>query len=218
MCRRASVLGALSVVIAASGCGGSATTTGTTTTTTTAAAAAPTEPEIKEQKAKEAAEQRAAAANAQKEVRKAAATKRAEARKERAEAAAKKLEESAGHGLGATKATFESNNTMTSTEGTEPPEGTDYYRITETDSHGRGTGYEVTIYASPPFSNQERIGLLGGVDLPNGTEPLPELEHSHCYVWQSAVLKRLIGKGYAEGTTESGTDTAQMQAVTQPNC
>lgn len=217
MCRRGAVLGALSVVMATSGCGGSATTTGTTNTTTSAATA-PTAAEIKEQKAKEAAEQRAAAANAKKEAREAAATKRAEARKERAEAAAKKLEESAGHGLGATKATFESNNTMASTEGTEPPEGTDYYRITETDSHGRVTGYEVTIYASPPFSNQERIGLLGGVDLPNGAEPLPELEHSHCYVWRSAILKRLIGKEYAEGTTESGTETAQMQAVTQPNC
>jgi len=216
MCRRAAVLGALSVVMAASGCGGSATTG--TTNTTTSAATAPTAAATKEQKAKEAAEQRMATANAKKEAREAAATKRAEARKERAEAAATKLEESAGHGLGATKATFESNNTMASTEGTEPPEGTDYYRITETDSHDRVAGYEVTIYASPPFSNQERIGLLGGVDLPNGAEPLPELEHSHCYVWRSAVLKRLIGKEYAEGTTESGTDTAQMQAVTQPNC
>jgi hypothetical protein len=215
MCRRTAVLGALSVVLAASGCGGSATTTGTATTTTSAA---PTAAEIKEQNAKQAAEQRTAAANAKKEAREAAATKRAEARKERAEAAAKKLEESAGHGLGATKATFESNNTMASNEGTEPPEGTDYYRITGTDSHGLVTGYEVTIYASPPFSNQERIGLLGGVDLPNGAEPLPELEHSHCYVWRSTVLKRLIGKEYAEGTTESGTETAQMQAVTQPNC
>lgn len=203
-------------MMAASGCGGSATTG--TTNSTTSTATAPTAAEINEQKAKEGAEQRAAAANAKKDAREAAATKRAEERKERAEAAAKKLEESAGHGLGATKATFESNNTMASTEGTEPPEGTDYYRITETDSHGRVTGYEVTIYASPPFSNQERIGLLGGVDLPNGAEPLPELEHSHCYVWRSAVLKRLIGKEYAEGTTESGTETAQMQAVTQPNC
>jgi hypothetical protein len=216
MCRRAAVLGALSVVMATSGCGGNATTTGTTNTTS--AATAPTTAEIKEQKARGAAERRAAAARAKKEAREAAATKQAEARKEHVEAAAKKLEESAGHGLGATRATFESNNTMASTEGTEPPEGTDYYRITETDSHGQVTGYEVTIYASPPFSNQERIGLLGGVDLPNGAVPLPELEHSHCYVWRSAVLKRLIGKEYAEGTTESGTDTAQMQAVSQPSC
>jgi hypothetical protein len=107
---------------------------------------------------------------------------------------------------------------MVSQEGTEPPEGTDYYRITETNPHGRVTGYEVTIYASPPFSNGERIGLLGGVDLPNGAEPLPDLEHSHCYVWRSAVLKRLIGKEYAEGTTEDGTNSARMEAVPSPRC
>jgi hypothetical protein len=143
---------------------------------------------------------------------------RAAARQQHHEDEEKRQEEAAGHGLGATKATFEANNTMQSQEGTEPPEGTDYYRITETGPRGRVMGYEVTIYATPPFSNQERIGLLGGVDLPNGTEPLPSLEHSDCYVWRSPALERLIGKEYAEGTTEDETDSARMEAVSTPRC
>ena len=59
---------------------------------------------------------------------------------------AKKLDEDAGHGLVATKAVFEANNTMVSQEGAEPPDGSDYYRIMATDSHNRVTAYEVTIY------------------------------------------------------------------------
>jgi hypothetical protein len=150
--------------------------------------------------------------------RREAVEKRAEVGRRRREAAAKKQEEEGGHGLGATKTVFEANNTMVSQQGTEPPEGTDYYRITETNLHNRITGYEVTIYASPSFSNQQRIALLGGIDLPNDAEPQPQLEHSHCYVWRSALLKRLIGKEYAEGTTEAGTDNARMQAVSSPSC
>jgi hypothetical protein len=167
---------------------------------------------------------REARAKRQREAREAHAQHAREAKKAHAQhvrearaAARRKLDEAAGNGLGATKAVFEANNTMISQEGTEPPDGTDYYRITETDS-GRVVGYEVTIYASPPFSNRERIGLLGGVDLPKGTKPLPDLEHAHCYVWRSPVLKRLIGKESAEGTTDDGTNSARIEAVSSPNC
>lgn len=146
-----------------------------------------------------------------------AAERHKEALERAQEAAAKRLTEEAGYGLGATKATFESHHTMVSQEGTEPPEGTDYYRILETQG-GRVIADEVTIYASSPFSAHERMALLGGVDLPNGANPLPELEHGGCYVWRSAVLKRLIGKEYAEATAEGESNTARMEAVSSPKC
>jgi hypothetical protein len=47
---------------------------------------------------------------------------------------------------------------------------------------------------------------------------LPSFEHSHCYVWRGSNLKKLLGKEYAEGTTETGTDTATMEAVSTPRC
>lgn len=197
----------VALTVGAAGCGGGASTS---TGTTQAAAQAPPP----KTPAEEAAERKAAAEQHAKEAAEERATKRREAH----EAAVKRLEGSAGHGLGTTKAVFEANNTMTSQEGTEPPEGTDYYRITESNHDGRVTGYEVTIHATPPFSNHERIALLGGVDLPNDAEPLPNLEHSDCYVWRSADLKRLIGMEYAEGTTGDGTSSATMQAVSAPKC
>jgi hypothetical protein len=193
---------------------------GTTTTTATGHTIAAKAPNAAEAEAEAKRRRQDAAEKKRRDARereRAAAERHREAVDRRREEAARKLAEEAGHGLGATKAVFEANNTMVSQEGSEPPEGTDYYEITET-AHGRVTGYAVTIYASPPFSDQERIGLLGGVNLPDGTEPLPGPEGRRCYAWRSPILKRLIGSEYAEGTTESGTDTARMQAVSSTSC
>jgi hypothetical protein len=211
---------AAALAISPAGCGGGAANIQSTASTQAAVVATTKAPTALELKAEARRRRREAAAKERREADKRmreAAERHKEAIERHREEDARKLEEQEGYGLGATRATFEAHNTMASQEGSEPPEGTDYYRILET-RNGRVIADEVTIYASPPFSNQERMGLLGGVDLPHGAEPLPELEHGGCYVWRSSVLKRLVGGEYAEATTESGTTTARMEAVSSPRC
>jgi hypothetical protein len=187
------------MAVSVGGCGGSQTNTtapGVAATQTQAVASAPKIPaEIKAEKAqhaKEAAEERA---------------KQQQEAKERAhEEAVNKLEEAAGHGLVATKSTFEANNTASESE---PPVGSDNFRIGETNNAGRVTSYESNNYASPPFSKREPMLLLDSVNLPHDATIVHE--SADCMAWHSVILKRLIGSEYAEATTVTAPgDGAQM--------
>jgi hypothetical protein len=201
----------LAIVALLAGCG-SQTKTMETNATAVSAKKSPSELLAEQkQKAHEAAvDARAEAARRRQEAREQQAAHQKEAR----EAEAKKLEEDAGNGLGVTKATFDANHDVNA--GPEPPLGTAVYTVTSTDSAGRVTAYEVNIHASPPFSDRERIVLLSGVSLPNNAEIVRET--TTCLDWRSPTLRRLIGTEYAQGSTESGTESAQMQAVVTPSC
>lgn len=201
------------VLLAFAGCGNGATGTTTSSATTATVPKQLTPAELKAKAAQEAREKRAAAAQAKREAREAAAAERVAHAKEAHEAAAKKLEESLGKGLGATKATFESEHNMTAPS--QPTPGDSYYRITSM-SHGRVSGYEGTIEAEPPFSNRERLVLLAGINLPSGTPSVAE--HSTCVVWRSPVLGHVLGTEYAEAATVSGSNSATMSAVAHPEC
>jgi hypothetical protein len=206
------LVAALDIAIIVSGCGSSTTTTATTTTT---APAVPTAAEIKEEKAKEAAEKRAAAAEAKKEAREAATTKRAEAPKEHVEAAAKKQEEAEGHGLGASKARFDANNSVG--EGPDPPEGAAWYHVLVTGAGDRVTAYNINVNFHPAEDARELMLLLAGNDLPRDSEIVTE--HSRCIVWRSPLLLHLIGTEYAEAFVEPNVNNyAEMIAQTKPEC
>jgi hypothetical protein len=118
-------------------------------------------------------------------------------------------------GLGATSAAFVAGHDTTAPA--QPTPGIAVYTVDATNSAGRVTAYEVEIPATPPFTNRERVVLLDGIDLPAdavGTN----LNTNTCIVWRSATLKKLIGFEYAQGTTVTGTTTAQMQAISSPHC
>jgi hypothetical protein len=120
-------------------------------------------------------------------------------------------------GFGATKANFVAHNNVT--EGVppaEPAEGTDEYAINSLNSQGRVIAYTVTTHFSPPESARELLILGGGIYLP-GIVPVIR-ETSTCMVWRSSNLRRLIGKEYAQATTETESISFHMEAVSQPTC
>jgi hypothetical protein len=116
-------------------------------------------------------------------------------------------------GLGATVAAFRVQNPHGPGF---PPLGVAYYTIDRTRAD-RVLAYHVEINARPRFGNQERILLLGGINLPRDATPTG-ISRSTCIVWRSATLKRLIGMAYAAGTTDPGTTRADMRAELRPRC
>jgi hypothetical protein len=78
------------------------------------------------------------------------------------------------------------------------------------------TAYEFHIPAEPAWDDHEKLVGLGGNDLPERSPVVSET--TTCMVWHTPDLRPLIGTEYAEGTTITEEDTAEMKAVSRPRC
>jgi hypothetical protein len=126
-------------------------------------------------------------------------------------------------GLGAAKPTYVANNTQTPPNPAGAPYGIAWYQIAATSPSGHVIAAEVTVKATPPMSDRERMALLLGEGLPDdarqahgGTDEA--VNNDHCEVWQSRKLKALTRDSYAKVTTVTGTPTADITAEPSPTC
>jgi len=116
-------------------------------------------------------------------------------------------------GLGATTAAFSGDHNTT--EPSRPVPGVATYHVDFTRS-GRVTAFSVHITATPPMGNGERLGLVEGISLPDDLTTVKQT--GTCSDFKSARLAQLVGNPYAEATTTTGSDTAQITVVPRPTC
>ena len=116
-------------------------------------------------------------------------------------------------GLGATISAFYAQNPHGS--GT-PPLGVVYYYV-DVISNGRVSAFHIVINARPAFSARERVVQVGGIGLPDDATET-SLNSSHCLVWHSRKLGKLLGMSYAAATTGSDQTMAEMRAESKPHC
>ncbi|MGA8352866.1 MAG: hypothetical protein WB698_01695 [Solirubrobacteraceae bacterium] len=208
-------LGLLVLLLASllvAGCGGSGTTTSTSLTST--ASAQPSASELQaqaKQHKQEAAERK----------RQELAARRKEAEERRREAVGKRREETArraeahlGHGLGATEATFNANNTIG--HGPDPPLGVAWMHVMYKIG-SRVAAFNINANFTPAISAHELIFLMSIHNLPEDAELVTE--HESCVVWRSPTLGRLLGNEYAEGfVEESDNKYAELITTSKPEC
>lgn len=139
--------------------------------------------------------------------------RRGVARKRR-EAAARRAEVHLGHGLGATEATFNANNTIG--HGPDPPSGVAWMHIMYKIG-SRVAAFNINANFTPAMSAHELILLMSIHNLPEDAELVTE--HVSCIVWRSPTLRRLLGNEYAEGFVEEADDKyAELITTSKPEC
>jgi hypothetical protein len=126
-------------------------------------------------------------------------------------------------GLGSPRHTYVANNTQAPPNPAGAPEGIAWYQVLDTNSAGRVTAAQVTIKASPPMGDRERMALLLGEGLPDDAREADggtneAVNNNTCEVWESRKLKTLTGDRYAKVTTETGTATASITLEPTATC
>ncbi len=137
-----------------------------------------------------------------------------EAARKRREVAVRRADAHLGHGLGATEATFNANNTIG--HGPDPPAGVAWMHVLYKIG-SRVAAFNINANFTPAMSAHELILLMSIHNLPEDAEPVTE--HSSCIVWRSPTLGRLLGNEYAEGFVEEADNKyAELITTSKPEC
>ncbi len=194
------------------GCGGSGTTTSASPAST--ASAQPSASELQaqaKQRKQESAERKRQELAARREE---AGERRREAERKRREEAARRAEARLGHGLGATEATFNANNTIG--HGPGPPPGVAWMHVMYKIG-SRVAAFNINANFTPAMTAHELILLMSIHNLPEDAELV--MEHESCVVWRSPTLGRLLGNEYAEGFVEEADNKyAELITTSKPEC
>lgn len=126
-------------------------------------------------------------------------------------------------GLGSPKHTYVANNTQPPPNPAGAPEGIVWYQVLDTNPPGHVTTAQVTVKASPPMSDRERMALLLGTGLPDDAQEADggtneAVNNNTCEVWTSGKLNALTGDRYARVTTHTGTATATVTIEPTATC
>jgi hypothetical protein len=195
------------------GCGGS----GTTTNSASPASAASAQPSASELQAQAKQRKQEAAERKRQELaarREEAKRRKREAARKRREKAARRAEAHLGHGLGATEAAFNANNTIG--HGTEPPPGVSWMHVLYKIG-GRVAAFNINANFIPAWSPHELILFMSIHNLPEDAEVVTE--HEFCIVWRSPTLGSLLGNEYAEGFVEEEDNSyAELITTPKPEC
>lgn len=196
-----------------SGCGRN----GTPTTSASPASTASTQPSTSglqaqaKQRKQEAAERKRQELSARREETE---ERRREAAHKRREEAARRAEAHLRHGLGATEAAFNANNTIG--HGPDPPPGVAWMHVMYKIG-SRVAAFNINANFTPAMSAHELILLMSIHNLPEDAELVTE--HTSCIVWRSPTLGRLLGNEYAEGFVEEADDKyAELITTSKPEC
>lgn len=208
-----SLLVLLLVGLLVAGCGGNGTTTtsaSSASTTSTQPSASELQAQVKQRK-QEAAERKRQELAARREE---ADERRREAARKRREDAARRAEAHLGHGLGATEAAFNANNTIG--HGPDPPPGVAWMHVMYKIG-GLVAAFNVNANFTTAMSAHELILLMSIHNLPEDAELVTE--HESCIVWRSPTLGRLLGNEYAEGFVEEADNKyAELITTSKPEC
>ena len=131
-----------------------------------------------------------------------------------AKEAARRTEAHLGHGLGATEATFNANNTIGHSP--HPPAGVAWMHVMYKIG-SRVAAFNINANFTPPWSAHELILFMSTHNLPEDAEVV--MEHESCIVWRSPTLGRLLGSEYAEGFVEEADNKyAELITTLKPEC
>jgi hypothetical protein len=195
------------------GCGAS----GTTTNSASPASPASAQPSARELQAQAKQRKQEAVERKRRELaarREEAEQRRREAARKRHEEAARRAEAHLGHGLGATEATFNTNNTIG--HGPDPPPGVAWMHVLYKVG-SRVAAFNINANFTPAMSAHELILLMSMHNLPEDAAVVTERES--CIVWQSPTLGRLLGNEYAEGFVEEADNGyAELITTSKPEC
>jgi hypothetical protein len=203
----------LAGLLAVAGCGGSDTTTSSAprASATSAQPSASEHQDQANQRKREAVEQKRQELSAHREE---ADERERNAARKRREEAGRRAETYLGHGLGATEAAFDANNTIGN--GPDPPPGIAWMHVMYKIGI-RIAAFNINANFTPAMSAHELIVLMSIHNLPEDAELVTE--HESCIVWRSPTLGRVLGNEYAEGFVEATNDQyAELITTSKPEC